>query len=393
MTPRGWIVGLITLAAFVDILAYSIAVPVLPDISARLGASPTVIGLLFASFGLSVLVTSMPIGAVSDRVGRRLPLVAGLIVLAVAAVVFALADSLPWLFAARLAQGAADAVTWVVGLAVVADLYDNEERGRMMGLVMAGNSVGFLLGPTIGGSLYELGGARLPYLALAALALLTAAALAFVRLPDHLEEREPAPLGTLLRVPAVAVCSLAVIIGGGTIAMLEPVLSLHLAASLGLGPARIGLIFGVGAAVSIVFHPVFGRLADRLGGRRVTFWGLAGIGAFLPALTLPQTFSTMATIYAIGVLPITALVSPSLAYMADATTAIGGRSSGAAYGIYNFAWAVGILAGPALGGFVYEQLGFATLIWIWAAAMLAVTGLLARAGRVASPLSARAGAV
>ena len=126
MTSRGWIVGLITFAAFVNVLAYSIAVPVLPDISARLGASPTVIGLLFASFGLTVLLTSVPMGTVSDRIGRRVPLIGGLVVLTVAAVIFAVADSLPWLFAARLAQGAADAVTWVVGLAVVADLYDTE---------------------------------------------------------------------------------------------------------------------------------------------------------------------------------------------------------------------------------------------------------------------------
>ena len=61
-------------------------------------------------------------GAVSDRIGRKGPLVAGFVALAIASVMFAFADGLPSLFAARLAQGAADAVTWVVGLALVADL-------------------------------------------------------------------------------------------------------------------------------------------------------------------------------------------------------------------------------------------------------------------------------
>src|SRR2546421_11420010 len=54
--------------------------------------------------------------------------------------------SLPGLFAARLVQGAADAVTWVVGFALIADLYGPAERGRILGLVMSGTSVGFKIG-------------------------------------------------------------------------------------------------------------------------------------------------------------------------------------------------------------------------------------------------------
>src|SRR5436190_5395474 len=117
---RAVAVALVSFAAFTDLVAYSIAVPVLPDLTRRLGASPTVIGLLFASFGVTLLGVSVPIGAVSDRVGRRLPLVFGMVILALATLAFAYADRLPWLFTARLMQGAADAVTWGVGLALVA---------------------------------------------------------------------------------------------------------------------------------------------------------------------------------------------------------------------------------------------------------------------------------
>ena len=153
-------VALVTFATFTDIVAYSVAVPVLPDLSRQLGASPTLIGLLFASFGVTLLTVSMPMGAVSDRIGRKAPLVGGLLALAAATLLFAFADSLPWLFAARLVQGAADAVTWVVGFALIADLYAAHERGRVTGIVMSGTSFAFMIGPTIGGWLYELGGAR-----------------------------------------------------------------------------------------------------------------------------------------------------------------------------------------------------------------------------------------
>src|SRR5919204_6010130 len=92
---RAITVVLVTFAAFTDIVAYSIAVPVLPDLSGRLGASPTMIGLLFASFGVTLLTVSIPMGAVSDRTGRKAPLVGGMAALAAATVLFAYSDGLP----------------------------------------------------------------------------------------------------------------------------------------------------------------------------------------------------------------------------------------------------------------------------------------------------------
>src|SRR5262245_19073309 len=175
LTSRSVAVALVTVAVFTDILAYSIAVPVLPHLSRQFGASPTVIGLLFASFGVTLFAISVPMGAYSDRIGRRLPLVGGLVALAAASVLFAFAPSMAWLFAARLVQGGADAVTWVVGFALIADLYTAEERGRVMGLVVSGSTLGFMTGPTLGGWLYETGGIHFPYLFVAILSLAAAA--------------------------------------------------------------------------------------------------------------------------------------------------------------------------------------------------------------------------
>ena len=54
---------------------------------------------------------------------------------------------------------------------MIADLYGPEERGRAMGLAMAGSTLGIIIGPVIGGWLYEIGGIRLPFLFVAALAV------------------------------------------------------------------------------------------------------------------------------------------------------------------------------------------------------------------------------
>src|SRR5712691_2682885 len=207
-SSRAVVVALVTFATFTDIVAYSVAIPVLPALSRTLGASPTMVGLLFASFGATLLTVSMPMGAISDRIGRKGPIVGGLIALVGASLLFAFADSLPWLFAARLVQGAADAVTWVVGFALVADLYDSSERGKVTGIVMMGTSFAVMIGPTIGGWLYEIGGIRLPFIFVAALGVVVTALFLWLQIPPRHEDAERVPIGVVLRVPAIAACAL-----------------------------------------------------------------------------------------------------------------------------------------------------------------------------------------
>lgn len=372
-SSRATAVALVTFATFTDIVAYSVAVPVLPDMSRRLGASPTMIGFLFASFGITLMAVSVPMGAVSDRMGRKLPMVSGLLALAASTVLFAFAQRLPTLFAARLVQGAADAVTWVVGFALLADLYGPAERGRVMGLVMSGTTFGFMIGPTLGGWLYETGGMRVPFLCVALFAIIAAVGFLWLEIPSTHAQHEAVPISTIMRVPAVAACAAAVVVGGGTIAMFEPMLSLYLADAIELGPTRIGLVFGAGAVASAFLHPVAGRLADRWGSRRLTMAGLIAVAGMLPVLGRIWSFESAVLFGIMNAAAMAILVTPSLAYMAEATSAAGAGSFGVAYGLYNFAWAIGLLAGPAAGGFLYERLGFQRLVLVWAPIAIVMT--------------------
>jgi multidrug resistance protein len=380
-SSRAVAVVLVTVAMFTDLIAYSIAVPVLPDLGQRLGASPTTLGLLFASFGVTLLTVSMPMGAISDRVGRKGPLVGGLIALAASTLSFALVGTLGGLFAARLAQGAADAVTWVVGLALIADLYGPADRGRVMGMVMAGAGVGLMIGPSIGGWLYELGGTRLPFAVVAALAAADAAAFMWLRIPERHADRERLPIAAVISVPAIASCAAAVVAAAATISMLEPVLPLFLSSKLGLGPARIGFVFGAGAVVSTLLNPVSGRMSHRFGARRLTMTGLLLIACVLPLLTLAWSFQSALALYALQAATFALAVTPSLAYMAEATSDAGLGSFGVTYGLYNVAWGAGLLGGPALGGFLFERLGFSGLTLVWAPVAIVITLGLARIGR------------
>jgi multidrug resistance protein len=376
-SSRRFALALVTFATFTDIIAYSIAVPVLPDLTRKLGASPTMVGLLFASFGVTALLTAIPMGVVSDRIGRKGPLVSGFLGLAVASVMLAFADGLPSLFVARLAQGAADAVTWVVGLALVADSYDPAERGRASGIVMSGASSAFVIGPSLGGWMYELGGLRLPFLVVAGMSAVGAVAAILLKLPAPHTHREPVPILSVLRVPAVGACAAAVIIAASTMSMLEPVLALHLQ-TLGINPGRIGLVFGVAAISSAILHPLYGRLADRWGPRRLTLLGLAVSGCVMPALGRVVSFESAIPMFVVQIAALSLVIAPSLAYMAEATSDAGLGSFGVAYGLYNVAWGVGLLAGPAAGGYLFERMGLARLAYWWAPAVIAGTLLLAR---------------
>jgi multidrug resistance protein len=350
-------------------------------LSRQLGASPTVIGLLFSSFGVTLLAVSIPMGAVSDRIGRKVPLVLGLAALAAATVLFAFARQLSWLFAARLIQGAADAVTWVVGFALLADLYAPSERGRVMGLVMSGTSFGLMIGPSLGGWLYETGGVTTPFLLVASLATFAAIGFMWLRVPPSHAAREVVPLRLIISVPDVASCVIAVLLGAATLAMLEPVVSLWLASTLQLNPTRIGLVFGIAAVASTALHPVYGSFADRWGGRRLTLIGLIAMAAMLPFLSLAWSFESAVGLYLLLAAAAALVITPSLAYMGDATTGAGVSSFGVAYGLYNFAWGAGLLIGPAIGGFLYERLGFQRLAWVWMPSLIVITLLLARRGR------------
>jgi len=374
---RGLVLACITAATFTDLVAYSIAVPVLPDYAARFQASPTVIGFLFASFGVTLLAFSIPMGAISDRIGRKGPMMGALALLTGSTLLFAYSDSLWLLFTARMLQGAADAVAWVVGFALIADLYGPHERGRAMGLVMAGSSFGVILGPFLGGWLYERGGIRLPFLFVAALALLELIVFAGVA-PRSRGMGSSVSLRKVMGQRSIVICAIAVIAGSATFGMLEPVVPLWLQTEFRLRPGAIGTVFGAAALASTLMHPVYGQLSDRWGGWRLMMTGLTLSALILPILSLATGSRTAA----ITMVPLWAvlglIVTPSLAFMAQATAAAGLEAYGVVYGVYNVAWAVGLMSGPALGGFLFERIGFDALVIGWGMMLLTLGAILTR---------------
>ncbi|GAM20817.1 hypothetical protein SAMD00019534_039920 [Acytostelium subglobosum LB1] len=145
-------------------ICYGIILPIIPlEMETRYHKSQSVTGLLFAMFSAGCLIGTPIVGVLSDRIGRRTPFLIGMAMLAGSTMLFAYGRHLAILFIARFVQGLSSAVAWVVGLALIADIYSNEQFGVVSGTVIGGNTIGALVGPIIGGVTYEHFGYLVPF--------------------------------------------------------------------------------------------------------------------------------------------------------------------------------------------------------------------------------------
>src|SRR4051794_19916530 len=149
---------------------YGLAVPVLPVYALSLGASPATVGALFAVYAGALTLVTPLVGSWVDRRGPRGPMLVGMLGLAAATLLFAFARGLGGLFVARALQGLSAGVSWTAGLALIATTHPLEQRGKAMGTALASAAIGVLLGPPLGGILFDRWGLRVPFLVAAALA-------------------------------------------------------------------------------------------------------------------------------------------------------------------------------------------------------------------------------
>jgi DHA1 family tetracycline resistance protein-like MFS transporter len=175
------------LTVFIDLLGFGIVIPLLPVYSKAYGASELSLGLLFASFSAMQFVFAPFWGRVSDRWGRRPVLLGGLVGTSLSYVLFGLASSMTGLFAARMLAGFFGANV-ATAQAYIADVTDENDRAKGMGMVGAAFGLGFTFGPLIGGELaaWEMG---LPGFAAAGFSA-CAALYGFLRLEEPPRKRE-----------------------------------------------------------------------------------------------------------------------------------------------------------------------------------------------------------
>ncbi|PVI01088.1 MFS general substrate transporter [Periconia macrospinosa] len=158
------IITTVSFAVFTDIFLYGVINPVAPfALQSRIGIAEEKVqywvSILLTAYGATLFVMSPLWGFFADRItNRKFPMVAGLALLGGATALLMAGTNIPMVLIARLLQGAAAALNWTVGLALVFDTVQGPNIGRALGWVSMAISAALLSSPMLGGIVYQYGG-------------------------------------------------------------------------------------------------------------------------------------------------------------------------------------------------------------------------------------------
>ncbi|MGH6771479.1 MAG: MFS transporter [Xanthobacteraceae bacterium] len=340
-----WALAGLSLSTLLSSLGTSIANVALPTLAQAFNASFQHVQWIVLAYLLAMTTLIVSAGRLGDIIGRRLLLLAGIVVFTAASVLCGVAPTLWLLIAARAMQGVGAAIMMALTMAFVGDTVPKDRIGSAMGLLGMMSAVGTALGPSLGGVLIAGANWRAIFFVNLPLGILTFL-LAHRYLPvDHQRPQTGRAgfdtTGTLLLALTLAAYALAVTFGRGSFGPLnmalllaavvgaglfvvaearatsplirlavfrDPVLSgsfamntlvstvmmvtlvvgpFYLALALGLDAALVGLVLSVDPLVVALTGVPAGRVVDRLGAQRMTIVGLVGVaaGSFMLSMT------------------------------------------------------------------------------------------------------------
>ena len=151
------------LAVFVAVLGFSLVAPFFPGYAMNLGANFTMLGFIVSIYGAVQLVTQIPVGRLSDRMGRKKILLLGLVTFTFLPPLYVYAGDAYSLLLIRALGGLGAAFVWPTAMALIIDQARPQSRGAAMGFYNAAFFSALALGPFIGGVLYDLMGLKAPF--------------------------------------------------------------------------------------------------------------------------------------------------------------------------------------------------------------------------------------
>ncbi|TNF36918.1 MAG: MFS transporter [Deltaproteobacteria bacterium] len=370
------------LVAFVtvllDLLGFGIIIPIQPFYAEHLGASPTLVTLLGASYSLMQFLFAPMWGRLSDRIGRRPVMLTSISISIVGYAIFASADTLWVLFASRMLAGFG-AANIGAAQAIVADTTSGKDRAKGMGLIGAAFGIGFIIGPAMGGALGQLGPEAPAWGAAILSALNLGLALRF--LPETRKVGEAAAghgrrsiisfhaIGEIAGRINVGRLLLIVLVSVTGMALMEQALPLFIErlfvpfASYAAGSpeahARAAaltayVLVAVGLTATIVQGGLIGRLTKRYGERTLIRVGSALMGIALALMPVAGAADSFAGLIGSGVLLAlgSGMMNPSI--MSFLSRSVSSDVQGAALGLSQSLSALGRTIGPAFSGLLFE---------------------------------------
>jgi DHA1 family tetracycline resistance protein-like MFS transporter len=363
----------IFITVFIDLVGFGIVIPVLPFYAegTKFGATPSQVGLLFASYSVLQFVFSPVLGRLSDKYGRRPILFISLLGTALGFLILGFATTLLMLFVGRIIDGISGG-NISTAQAYIADVTTEENRAKGMGLIGAAFGLGFVFGPAIGGILSRWG-INVPFLFAGGLALANAILLYFA-LPETITPDHPArtsaaagrgwqQLVEALKQRRLAFVMTIYFLSIVAFSIMTAVFSLFLLFRLGYDPWHSGWIFAfVGIISATIQGGLIGKLVKRFGEPTLVIFG-----AFLFAASLFLTPFVRTGIGVVGILAIGALSAIGNALMAPSLSSLGSKSAtardqGSVLGVLQSVSSLARAVGPTLAAILIysavEHAGF-----------------------------------
>ncbi|MFC9220574.1 multidrug effflux MFS transporter [Streptomyces hygroscopicus] len=257
--------------------------PVLPSLTRELGAATSAAQFTLTACLIGLAVGQVIAGPLSDRFGRRIPLLLGITAYIAASVLCAISPSLVTLVIARLVQGLAGAVGIVIAQAAGRDVYEGGALIRYYGRLTVLGGLAAIVGPVLGGQLARITDWRGIFLFLAAIGVLLLAATLIIfaeTLPgDQRTRGGMRQTGRdFRRLFSDRLFVGSVLIAGLTYAALFAYLSgatYILQGTYGLSPQAYSIAFGANSAGFMIFGYIGGRTAERWSERGTLVIGIA----------------------------------------------------------------------------------------------------------------------
>jgi MFS transporter, DHA1 family, multidrug resistance protein len=285
------IIAVLLLVIPLSQMALDVYTPALPRMALDFHASNALVQNTVTAYMLGLSIAFIPIGVLSDALGRRRILLAGLGIMVVTSIGCGLADSLTALLALRFLQGVGASACLLLSAAIAADSFRGAKLVSVMGLLGAAWGSAPVIAPAIGGFVVQLGSWRLVFELLAVLAVAVTVLVARV-LPETLavERRAPVDMGAVRRVIVEALrhrVFVAYVVMFGLIGAAQ--LSFGIVGpflfqtKLGFSPAAYGLVALAVGTANLVGELACGGLAERTTTRKLALgaWAVFFIGALV----------------------------------------------------------------------------------------------------------------
>jgi MFS family permease len=256
-----------------------------------MGASLTLIGVLGLVLGLSRTGTSILMGAVSDRLGRKIVLVIGICLLGISSIGTGLSKTTSSLIMMQIILGLAFTASLNTGVVCIADIMPTAKRGLAFGIGSTVLGAGFSLGSFLGGMMTQYWGYQAVYIGTGVFAVL-GIVLAYMYVDNSAERNEMAILPLLKHAKSIILNkpililsiggALSFMVFGGLVVMFFPIYAM----SMGMDHSTIGIMFAVRTAASTLVRFPGGIFSKGVIGQWLLPISLVGTAVF--ALITPQ---------------------------------------------------------------------------------------------------------